>query len=324
MNDRQTNPMVSEASASREVRQLRETPELLQKPLHRVRQHSEKAYAASAGIGLVSDNGHSKAREVDDKLHILCQTGPFLPLQSAQDGPQSGANELHSSQPCEFFELSDHFQVFCSEPDGAGNDSLFGHSDCNKLAGYPTRTNSPKVLQASPEYSGGIARQPISRNDGKTDLSPNVSSPKPVRFSGLQALYVVGDEFRSSALALPSLQSAWEYLSRQQAAEINPHAIDDLRIAQLCLLNVERGQADPWRFAFWTYMGITPEKWLGIRAEREAYERTLGPTLADQLQDPTFLSTLDPFARQFYLRPHQISMFPPQPVPSPKRKRRTA
>jgi hypothetical protein len=101
---------------------------------------------------------------------------------------------------------------------------------------------------------------------------------------------IVDGEFRPAALTLPSLQSAWEYLSRQQAKEKNPHLLDDLRIAQLTLLNVERGQADPWGFAFWSYIGITYPKYLGILAERQAYERSLGPTLADQLQDPAFLT----------------------------------
>jgi len=131
----------------------------------------------------------------------------------------------------------------------------------------------------------------------------------------------VDGEFRSSALALPSLQSAWEYLSRQQAKETNPHVIDDLRIAQLTLLNVERGQADPWGFAFWTYLGISYPKYLGILAERQAYEKTLGPTLADQLQDPTFLATLEPVCRPFYAVPQMDFGFASQPVPSPRKKR---
>ena len=93
-------------------------------------------------------------------------------------------------------------------------------------------------------------------------------------------------------IALPSLKSAWKYLSEQESKEQRPHLIDDLRIAKLCLLQVEAGNPDPWRFAFWSYMGITPEKWQGIRAEREAFEKTLGPTLAEELENSLFLLML--------------------------------
>ena len=44
-------------------------------------------------------------------------------------------------------------------------------------------------------------------------------------------------------------------------------------------------------------------KYTGIIVEREAYKQLLGPTLADQLQHPLFLATLEPIARPFYWWP---------------------
>jgi hypothetical protein len=118
------------------------------------------------------------------------------------------------------------------------------------------------------------------------------------------------------------LQRVWERLSQSEQAEPDVSLRDDLRIAKLCILNVERGQSDPWRFAFWTYMGITPEKWLGIQAEREAYSRSMGPNLAEQLQDPTFLASLDAEVRTSLLtaRPQMRIGFSPKSA-SPRKKR---
>src|ERR1700732_2228204 len=41
----------------------------------------------------------------------------------------------------------------------------------------------------------------------------------------------------------------------------------------------------PWRYAFWIYMGTRFEKWQGVPAKRQAYEKLLGPTLAEELQN---------------------------------------
>jgi len=57
---------------------------------------------------------------------------------------------------------------------------------------------------------------------------------------------------------------AWKYLSEQESGEENPHLIDDLIIAKLCLLQVEAGNPDhPWRFAFWSYPFATKAKQAG-------------------------------------------------------------
>jgi hypothetical protein len=108
---------------------------------------------------------------------------------------------------------------------------------------------------------------------------------------------------RRTARMLPTsmadrlLQRIWARLSASELTEPDVSLRDDLRIAKLCILNVDSGKSDAWRLAFREYMGMTPEKWQGIRAEREAYQKTLGPTLAEQLKDPIFLASLDPFVR---------------------------
>jgi hypothetical protein len=57
----------------------------------------------------------------------------------------------------------------------------------------------------------------------------------------------------------------------------------------------------PWRYAFWIYMGTRFEKWQGVPAKRQAYEKLLGPTLAEELQNPVFLASLDPLVRSAWL-----------------------
>lgn len=144
----------------------------------------------------------------------------------------------------------------------------------------------------------------------------------------LKTLRILNGDLLPTSMADRFLQRVWNRLDAAEQAESDVHLRDDLRIAKLCILNVEREQADPWGFAFWTYLGITYPKYLGILAERQAYERSLGPTLAEQLQDPTFLATLDPVCRPFYVTLQTKFDFaiPPKSVPSPKSKkqRRTA
>ncbi len=118
------------------------------------------------------------------------------------------------------------------------------------------------------------------------------------------------------------LQRVWARLDVSERNELNVSLPDDLRIAKLCILEAEQGNPDPWRAAFWKYMGITPEKWQGIYAEREAYEKTLGPTLAEQLKDPLFLASLEPFVRSAFFTPEREMRlkFSPDPVPFPGKK----
>lgn len=145
---------------------------------------------------------------------------------------------------------------------------------------------------------------------------------------GLQALD--GETFRPTSLADPFLNSVWGHLSRSEEKEQDVSLRDDLRIAKLCILEVLAGNPDPWHLAFWKYLGINYEKYLGILAEREAFARRLGKTLTQELEDPAFLKSLDAVARPFYADLQMkldfrapISQFP-KPVPSPKKVKRTA
>jgi hypothetical protein len=118
------------------------------------------------------------------------------------------------------------------------------------------------------------------------------------------------------------LQRVWARLDACERVELNLSLCDDLRIAKLCILQIEAENPDPWRFAFWTYMGITPEKWQGIRAEREAFEKTLGPTLAEELENPLFIGSLDALvlAELHAARPQMRLDFSPSPDPSSRKK----
>ena len=117
-----------------------------------------------------------------------------------------------------------------------------------------------------------------------------------------------------------SLRSVWNYLSQEEENETNWSLKDDLRITKLCLIEVEKGNPDPWRYAFWKYMGIPYEKWQGIYAEREAYERLLGPTLAEELENPLFLASLEPLVRaSLFKAAEQMRLdFNAPPSPEPK------
>ena len=107
-----------------------------------------------------------------------------------------------------------------------------------------------------------------------------------------------------ATLPIPQAERVWKYLADQEEAIASNWPLrDDLRIAKLCVLEADRGNPDPWLWAFWKYMGLHYHKWIGIIAEREAYKKLLGPTLAEQLQDPLFLATLEPIARPFYWDP---------------------
>jgi len=175
---------------------------------------------------------------------------------------------------------------------------------------YPARGLDSNPLQILCE-----ARR-FSDDPSKT----SAPSAPDARVPALQISEFVDGRFVLARLAVSHLQNAWTYLSGQQ--EINPHLLDDVRIAQLCLLNLATGKADPWRLAFWSYMGIVPEKWVGIQAEREAYVRSLGPSLAEQLQDPTFLASLDASIRAS-LSPYQTKLaFPPSSAFSRKSNKR--
>jgi hypothetical protein len=45
---------------------------------------------------------------------------------------------------------------------------------------------------------------------------------------------------------------------------------DDLRIARLTVFFASNGNPDPWRYAFWWYLGKTPDKLIPFFVAREA------------------------------------------------------
>ena len=299
MNEKpKTDYLVSASGSGRKVRQLRETPEFLQEPVHSLCAQAENQNAPSPEGGLASDNSHSPLDvQVTDSISIMSTkavaAGAEVPFDSPQHRPQTYPNDVRFLGGSDvLFQFSHDFKVVGREPDRGSNDGLLRHSESQKVTGNSVGKHSTEVVQASPDYQSDIAGKPDS---GSTDEIDELIVTVPIGdiFPGIGAFVFVDGEFKPSAPALPSLRGAWKYLSEQESGELNPHLLDDLRIAKLCLLQLEAGNPDPWRFAFWSYMGITPEKWQGIRAEREAFEKTLGPTLAEEMENPLFLSSLD-------------------------------
>lgn len=272
----------------------------------------------------VSDKIHPSldAQSVDPSIYIMsmkaraaaasASSSEFL-LNPPQHRPDADPKNVGIPRgPDVLLQFPQNFNVVGCEPNRGGSDDLLSHAD-GTVTRVTDRENYPNVLPASSDGSFAAA---LHQNSGLSDETAELITTVPLSdiFPGLQAFVFVDGEFKPPALALPSLQGAWKYLSEQESNEENPHQIDDLRIAKLCLLQMEAGNPDPWRFAFWTYMGITPEKWQGIRAEREAFERTLGPTLAAELENPLFLESLDSLllAQMHAKRPQARFCFSPK------------
>lgn len=247
---------------------------------------------------------------VDSK--VLCKlttsASAALPFELPQQVPQRRPDCGNSPQTGQPFEFIQHFQIVGCETDSSGfNDLPHGRKT---VTGF-----SQPSTPAFPVSRSGSAVQPDS---GSTD-EIITTVPLGGNFTGLQICTVA--DGKVSASALLSLSSVWNYLSAQEAAETDWSRRDDLRISKLCILEADSGNPDPWRTAFWKYMGITPEKFQGILAERNAYAATLGKTLAQELEDPAFLASLDPDARPYYAFPQMKLEFKPQPVQSLRKKR---
>jgi len=58
-------------------------------------------------------------------------------------------------------------------------------------------------------------------------------------------------------------------LTQAEAKEPDAWLRDDLRIARLTVFFAGNGKPDPWRFAFWWYLGQVPEKLIPQFQERE-------------------------------------------------------
>lgn len=326
MNDSPTTKyVVSETGSGRKVRQLREAPEFLPEPMHSLCRQAEKENAPPPEHALGSDKKHSMLdAQVVDSTDIMsskaaaASAGAEFFFNPAQHRPDAGPHNIRPSHRADvLLQFPQNFQVVGRKPNRGSDDALLPHAN-HSLAGDPPTEQISGA--ASFEYRSNARTQPdFEATDEIRELL--VTVPISDIFPGLQTFEFVDGEFKPSALALPSLEGAWKYLSEQESSEENLHLVDDLRISKLCLLQVEAGNPDPWRFAFWTYMGIVYEKWVGIYAEREAYQKTLGPTLTEQLKDPLFLATLDPLVRSafFVAEPQRRIPFSPQSVPSPKK-----
>jgi hypothetical protein len=76
-------------------------------------------------------------------------------------------------------------------------------------------------------------------------------------------------------------------LSEAESREPDAWLRDDYRIAWLTVLHCADGISDPWRFAFWKYLGRTPEKLIPLFLERAEKHRLMNvpdydPTLKKQ------------------------------------------
>jgi hypothetical protein len=93
-----------------------------------------------------------------------------------------------------------------------------------------------------------LVDKPTERYFPHTRATANVhSSPSP----GFQI--IGGDVATASARVL-------EYLALAEFRALDPWERDDLRLSWLTVLRASEGHPDPWRYAFWCYFGLTPEK----------------------------------------------------------------
>lgn len=84
------------------------------------------------------------------------------------------------------------------------------------------------------------------------------------------SLTIIGGELQNklSARVLSRLAEA-------ETREPDAWLRDDYRIAWLTVLHCAEGIADPWRFAFWKYLGKTPEKLIPLFVERRENHRAM-------------------------------------------------
>lgn len=169
------------------------------------------------------------------------------------------------------------------------------------------------IMSSTPEGRKSDSGETVTNDSDDPDINPPSTRPIP----GI--LQILDGNLQQTSMADGFLAHVWEHLSRSEEAELNLSLRDDLRIAKLCVLEVEAGNLDPWRTAFWNYLGLSPEKFLGILAEREAFAKTLGKTLAQELENPAFLQSLSAEARPFYAFPQIKLDFSAPVLPSPKK-----
>lgn len=171
------------------------------------------------------------------------------------------------------------------------------------------------IMSSTTEGRKADSGETVTNDSDDPDIKPPSNRPIP----GRPTLQILDGNLQQTSMADGFLAHVWEHLSRSEEAELNLSLRDDLRIAKLCVLEAETGNPDPWRTAFWNYLGLSPEKFLGILAEREAFAKTLGKTLAQELENPAFLQSLSADARPFYAFPQIKLDFSAPVLPSPKK-----
>jgi len=78
-----------------------------------------------------------------------------------------------------------------------------------------------------------------------------------------------------------------DYLQRAECREPDAWLRDDYRIAWLTVHFAGRGYSDPWRFAFWWYLGRTPEKLIPFFVSRAARHAAMEAAPARALTTPS-------------------------------------
>lgn len=174
------------------------------------------------------------------------------------------------------------------------------------------------IMSSTPEGRKADSGETVTNDSDDPDIEHPSTRPIP----GRPILQILDGNLQQTSMADGFLAHVWEHLSRSEEAELNLSLRDDLRISKLCVLEVEAGNPDPWRTAFWNYLGLSPEKFQGILAEREAFGKTLGKTLAQELENPAFLKSLSAEARPFYAFPQMKLDF--SVLPSPKKPSQSA
>lgn len=121
-----------------------------------------------------------------------------------------------------------------------------------------------------------ISRRPLMRYL----LSDAVCSVFATKSSHLRPQPTLVTEVTSDAPASPKglhvergdvpgrVERVLAYLAAAEGRSPDPWERDDLRVSWLTVLRASEDHPDPWRYAFWCYFGITPEKALIQWAER--------------------------------------------------------
>lgn len=128
--------------------------------------------------------------------------------------------------------------------------------------GIPMKTPWPSFLGRSQSPITGIGS--TSQNE-KKDSNQQLSLDSRVQAS-VQNLdngpnpIKPSLSYSPSGLGNPTSEHVLSYLADAESREPLVWLRDDIRIAWLTVLACAEGKADPWRYAFWMYLGAVPEK----------------------------------------------------------------